>query len=300
MRREAANILVRENHIPSSGTRSSQRSQRGFSLVDLLVSLSVLAVLVAVLMPSLAAAQEAARRTKCASNIRQIGLGLQMYTYDYSGGMPQSVFRQSKMDTKDKSKTVESVESEMVHLRVAADAAALRSLGPQSANWSRWDGLGHLVKHEYLSQGRLFYCPSHRGEHRYETYQDQWFGAPGSIVSNYQYRIPTERYMSSLHPSVTLVADAMRSQEEYNHRSGNNMLKADMSVRWFEDSTGELFESLVMTGQAAADASAGVERAWAILDADTGRVPRGGSSAGSSNSGSMQGQSGNRGGRRIP
>jgi prepilin-type N-terminal cleavage/methylation domain-containing protein len=63
---------------------------RGFTLIELLVVIAVIALLLAILLPSLSMARMHAKRVASASNMRQIGLAMELYTQDNRGGFPES------------------------------------------------------------------------------------------------------------------------------------------------------------------------------------------------------------------
>jgi prepilin-type N-terminal cleavage/methylation domain-containing protein/prepilin-type processing-associated H-X9-DG protein len=64
------------------------RQRRGFTLIELLVVIAIIAILASILFPVFAKAREAARKTACLSNMKQISTAVMMYSQDYDELFP--------------------------------------------------------------------------------------------------------------------------------------------------------------------------------------------------------------------
>jgi len=73
------------------------RRAKGFTLIELLVVMAIIIILAGLLMPALGRAREQARKTTCASNLKQIGAALEMYTADNNERYPASGSLQSAL-----------------------------------------------------------------------------------------------------------------------------------------------------------------------------------------------------------
>ena len=72
------------------------RRRRGFTLVELLVVIGIIALLISILLPALSKAQESAKRTACLSNLRQLGNIFRLYAGDFKDACPLGYFHNQK------------------------------------------------------------------------------------------------------------------------------------------------------------------------------------------------------------
>lgn len=64
------------------------RTSSGFTLIELLVVIGIIGVLAALLLPALSSSKQAAKRAACLSNLRQLGIAIELYADDHEGKLP--------------------------------------------------------------------------------------------------------------------------------------------------------------------------------------------------------------------
>lgn len=221
---------------PSRPTIHGDRS-RGFSLIELLVVLTIVVVLTSLLMPGLRAVRETANKLNCASNLRQIGCALTVYSTDNGERLPSSYF--GSPDVRQ--------YSEMMAI----------TTGATSASPNMFEGVGRLLPGagHYLDCAGCLFCPSHRGEHtfeRYETTISNPWATEERAFANYHYRGDVDaetnvRFRFSSDHSFVLASDGLRTKADFNHGTGLNVLHGDLAITWFDDSDGSILGALPET-----------------------------------------------------
>jgi hypothetical protein len=123
----------------------------------------------------------------------------------------------------------------------------------RGGNEGNWEGLGWLHYWEYFKGPQVLYCPSHLGDHTFQRYEKQYLHPTKmKIYSNYHYagpmdwtgKAPIARRLGRGGERLVIATDGLRSVRDFNHQVGMNVLRGDNSVRWLDDSAGQVKKML--------------------------------------------------------
>lgn len=126
---------------------SSHRRPDGFSLIEVLVVVSIIGLLMGMLLPSLRGARDQAKLAVCAANLNQVGIAIHVYANDYEGCLPRGPEPSHPYDFG--ANTLATNQ-----LWIGADAPATPTDHPQEYN-----GLGRLLA-TIMPQPKVFFCPA--------------------------------------------------------------------------------------------------------------------------------------------
>jgi type II secretory pathway pseudopilin PulG len=195
-------------------------------LVELLVTIGIIAILIAILLPTMSRAREAARRAACLSNLRQVHLHYQLYALDFRDQVP-------------------------LGYRTAKQFNSMIFSGTSTRQYVLF---GWLYVHQNWNDARVLFCPSENSSRlQFNTPENPW--PPGeenvstaNVFSGYGCRpevlIPDDLGTSmpagfrlprlSEFKNKAIFADLMNSPPRLNqrHKDGLNVLYGNGSARW--------------------------------------------------------------------
>ena len=152
---------------------AARTRQQAFTLVELLVVVSITALLIAMLLPSLRKAREAGKYTACGSNLRQIGMGMHCYAADHQGLVPRGPEPAGAFDF-----TGNDLATNQLWIGEGEPATP-------TAHPRQFNGLGSLMA-TTAPEPKLYFCPADDNRNRQEELPR--IGTAEDAYGSYLYR----------------------------------------------------------------------------------------------------------------
>ena len=149
---------------------SLDRNRKGFTLIELLVVIAIIAILAAILFPVFAKARQAALKTKCIANLKQIGTAIKMYMNDNEETFPNAIgmgpeFIYSKGTTD----TSAAITGFTANLAFVYDGVALpNGISKNTIAKNNYRFLPNLIAN-YVKNDKIWVCPSYDMEKEWKV-----------------------------------------------------------------------------------------------------------------------------------
>ncbi|BBO32835.1 DUF1559 domain-containing protein [Lacipirellula parvula] len=145
----------------NAGSTSAVVGSRGFTLVELLVVIAIIGVLVALLLPAVQAAREAARRANCVSNLRNVGIATLNHV-DVQGHYPSNGWGSLYTADPDQGFGKNQPGSWLFSILPYIELQALHDIGSGSPGWPVPVKKKRALLQTIQTPVPVFYCPSRR------------------------------------------------------------------------------------------------------------------------------------------